>query len=128
MPADTNTNTKPRCIRVLILEDNATDAEINIRALRQAGFDPEWTLAQKESDFLAALETLPDLILSDYALPQFDGIRAVEVLRERGLDIPFILISGTLGEEVAVTSIKRGADDYLLKGQMTRLGPAVTSA
>jgi len=124
----TGRNVNPRRIRVLILEDNPTDAEINIHELRQAGFDPEWARVQTETAFLAALDPAPDLILSDYTLPQFDGMRAVELVRGRGLDIPFIFISGTLGEEVAVTSIKRGADDYLLKEHMTRLGPAVTGA
>ena len=115
-------------IRVLVLEDNPAEAEINIRELRRAGFDPEWLCVETESDFLAALSPPPDLILSDYSMPQFDGMRAVALLRERKLDTPFILISGTMGEEVAVKSIKEGADDFLLKDRLARLGPAVVSA
>ena len=117
-----------RQIRVLLLEDSRTDAEIVVRALKQAGFEPDWTRVDTEHEFWEAVNDSPELIISDYALPQFDGILAVQMLRERDLDIPFILISGTLGEELAVTSIKHGADDYLLKGQLARLGPAVNAA
>jgi PAS domain S-box-containing protein len=113
---------------VLILEDNSTDAEIMLRALRQAGFDPEWKRVESEPDFLAALDTAPELILSDYSLPRFDGLNALRLLRERQLDIPFILISGTLGEEAAVSAIKLGADDYILKDRLARFEPAVKQA
>lgn len=117
-----------RPIRILVLEDRVTDAEMMIRELQRAGFDPHWQRVQTEKDFLAQLETAPDLILSDYSMPQFDGIRAVTLLRERGLEIPFILISGTLGEEAAVEAMKHGATDYLLKDRIARLGPAVERA
>ena len=117
-----------KSLRVLLLEDSALDAEVVIRELRRAGFVPEWTRVETKVDFLAALDTTPDLILSDYALPHFDGLRAVKLLRERGLDIPFILISGTLGEEAAAEAMKQGASDYLLKDRLTRLGPAVERA
>ena len=115
-------------LRVLVLEDNAMDAEMVIHALCRAGFDPEWKRVETEADFLAALDTSPELILSDYALPQFDGLRAAILLREHGLDIPFILISGTIGEDAAVEAMRHGAADYLLKDRITRLGPAVERA
>lgn len=115
-------------IRVLVLEDSATDAEINIRELRRAGFDPKWKRVETEADFLAELDTSPDLILSDYSLPHFDGLRAAKLLCERGQDIPFILISGTVGEDVAVAAMKYGAVDYMLKDRIVRLGPAVEHA
>ena len=115
-------------IRILVLEDRVTDAELMIRELRRAGFDPQWQRVQTETEFLAHLDPAPDLILSDYSMPQFDGIRAVTLLRERGLDIPFILISGTIGEDAAVEAMKHGATDYLLKDRIARLGPAVERA
>lgn len=115
-------------IHVLVVEDRATDAEIAIRELRRAGFDPTWKQVQTPGDFLAALEDSPDLILSDYSMPHFDGLTAVTLLRDRGLDTPFILISGTIGEQAAVEAMKRGATDYLLKDRMARLGNAVQRA
>ena len=117
-----------KSIRVLVLEDRALDAEMNIRELRRAGFDPQWKRVETEADFLAGLATLPDLVLADYALPHFDGLRAVKLLRERGLDIPFILISGTIGEEAAAEAIRLGATDFMLKDRLARLGSAVERA
>ena len=115
-------------LRVLILEDQSSDAELSVLELQRAGFDPEWQRVETESDYLAALNPALDLILADYSLPQFDGLRAMQLLEERGFDIPFILVSGTIGEEVAVEAMKRGAADYLLKDRLTRLGQAVTHA
>src|SRR5262249_51789284 len=83
---------------------------------------------QTESDYLAELERSPDLILADYSLPRFNALRALELLRERGLDVPFIVVTGTIGEEQAVECIKRGAADYLLKDRVGRLGAAVRAA
>ncbi|MGV8942840.1 EAL domain-containing protein [Thermomonas sp.] len=122
------TLTSSRKLRVVVVEDRALDAEIVVRELRSAGFDFDWTRVETEADYLAALDTTPDLIISDYNLPQFDGLRALDLLIERGLEIPFILVSGTIGEEQAVQSIQRGANDYLLKDRLTRLGPAVRRA
>jgi CheY-like chemotaxis protein len=124
----TNSYKGPKKIRVLFVEDNARDAELNVLALEEAGFELEWTRVETEADFIAAIATLPDLIVSDYGLPQFDGMKAVDLLRARRLDIPFILVSGTVGEEVAVLAMKRGADDYLLKDRLARLGAAATQA
>ncbi len=118
----------PTPLRVLILEDQPADAEMALRELRQAGFDPEWQRVETEKEYLAALHPALDIILSDYSLPQFDGLSALRLLRARGLDLPFILISGTIGEDIAVESLKLGADDYLMKDRLTRLGPAVKSA
>src|SRR6266850_6792707 len=115
-------------INVLIVEDSPDDAELIVNQLRQAGFEPKWNRVENEPNFLAQLETSPDVILSDYSMPQFTGLKAVELLRARGLDTPFILISGTMGEEIAVEAIKRGATDYLLKDRIGRLGNAVRRA
>ena len=115
-------------LRLLLLEDNPADAELMVREVRRAGFDLDWQRVENEPDFLTALNPIPDLILSDYNLPQFDGLAALALVIERGLDIPFILVSGTIGEELAVEALKMGAADYLLKDRMTRLGQAVLAA
>ena len=117
-----------RQLRVVVVEDNVQDAEIIVRELRNAGFGVDWIRVENEAQYLAALEPLPDLITCDYSLPSFDGLLALDLLVERELEIPFILISGTIGEEKAATAIQRGADDYLLKDRLTRLGPAVHQA
>ncbi|MDY7077771.1 MAG: histidine kinase [Chloroflexota bacterium] len=123
----------PPPLRVLILEDRPADAKLMLRELHQAGFEPDWECAETEADYVAALrrgtqlyETF-DVILADYSLPQFDALRALHLLREYGLDIPFIVITGSVSEEVAVECMKQGAADYLLKDRLARLGPAVTN-
>lgn len=115
-------------LKVLVLEDKATDAEIVVHELRRAGFAPDWKRVQTESDFVAALNPALDLILADYHLPGFGGMEALKLHRERGLDIPFILVSGTANDENAAACIKAGASDYLLKDRLARLGSAVTNA
>lgn len=99
-----------------------------VAQLQSAGFDPAWNRVETEPDFLAEIKKRPDIILSDYSMPQFTGLRAVELLKKSGLDIPFILISGTVGEEIAVEAMRRGATDYLLKDRIARLGVAVEQA
>jgi signal transduction histidine kinase len=122
-------NKKPELIRILILEDDAIDAELMIEELKRVGFKFQWERVQSEAEFLERLDHGFDIILSDYSMPGFTGFRALELLKERAdLDIPFIIISGTIGEETAVGAIKRGADDYLLKDRIGRLGPAVSRA
>ena len=115
-------------LKVLIAEDNLADAELILRELRKADFDPQWTRVDNEPDFLAALEGDFEIILSDFRMPTFSGLRALELLRENGRDLPFIIISGTIGEETAVEAVQKGADDYLLKDRLKRLGPAVRQA
>jgi two-component system cell cycle sensor histidine kinase/response regulator CckA len=118
----------PKPLRVLIVEDSTTDTELLLAELRRAGFEPQWERVETETDFLRALERGPDLVLSDYSMPRFSGLRAVELARGRGRDIPFFLISGTVGEEIAVEAMRRGATDYLLKDRIARLGSAVEKA
>lgn len=115
-------------LNLLIAEDSQNDAEIVIQELRRAGFNPKWIRVETEPDFLAELKKSPDIILSDYSMPKFNGLRAAQLAKESGLDIPFILISGTVGEDAAVEAMKRGATDYLLKDRITRLGMAVEQA
>ena len=118
----------PVPLRVLIVEDLPDDAELMVLHLTSEGFQPEWQRVQTEADYLAALETNPDLILADWSLPQFSGGRALQMMRERGLDIPFIIVSGSIGEDAAVEAMRQGAADYLLKDRLARLGESVRLA
>jgi PAS domain S-box-containing protein len=115
-------------IQLLIAEDNPADAELVLLALHRAGFAPVWQRVETEADFLRALRPDLDLVISDYSMPQFSGLRALELLQAHGAEIPFITVSGTIGEEQAVETMRLGATDYLLKDQLLRLGPAVTRA
>lgn len=115
-------------LRFLIVEDNPADLRLMAYELARAGFKPEIVRAETETEYIAHLETLPDLILCDYNLPQFDALRALELLHQRSQDIPFLIVSGSIGEETAVQAIKQGATDYLLKDRLGRLGSAVQSA
>jgi len=115
-------------LNILIAEDSPDDAELIVAQLRRDGFEPAWRRVETETDFLAELKKLPDIVLSDFAMPQFDGLRAAQLTRESGLNIPFILVSGTVGEEAAVEAMKQGATDYLLKDRIARLGNAVARA
>jgi PAS domain S-box-containing protein len=92
--------------------------------LRRAGFEPDWHRVDTEEDYLAHLDPGLDLILTDHSMPGFDSPRALSLLQERKLDIPLIVVTGSIGEEKAVELIKRGAADYLLKDRLARLGEA----
>lgn len=112
-------------IRVLILEDRAPDAEIMLLELQRAGFEPIWQRVETKRDFLANLQPSLDVILADFTLPQFNALNASHLMKESGLDIPFIIVTGTVSEEVAVECMKQGAVDYLLKDRLARVGQAV---
>jgi signal transduction histidine kinase/DNA-binding response OmpR family regulator len=99
-----------------------------LRNLKEAEFLVEWQRVESEKDLRAALRQDVDIVLSDYCLPQLDGMRALTIVKETRPDLPFIILSGTIGEETAVEAIKRGASDYLLKDRLARLGPAITHA
>ncbi|MDZ4165649.1 MAG: HD domain-containing phosphohydrolase [Smithellaceae bacterium] len=115
-------------LRVLIVEDNPADVELMILHLTQAGFQIDWQRVETEAGFLAALEAPPGLILSDWSLPRFNGLRALQLLGERGLDIPFIIVSGGIGEDTAMDALRNGADDCVSKHQPARLGHSVRRA
>jgi two-component system cell cycle sensor histidine kinase/response regulator CckA len=111
------------------LEDDANDAAIIQSTLKAGGITCTTTRVQAQDEFEAALEHGGiDLILSDFSLPSFDGFSAIKIARTRQPDLPVIFVSGTLGEELAVDSLKNGATDYVLKERLTRLAPAVTRA
>ncbi len=116
-------------IRVLLLEDNSRDADLTIRTLERAGYSPHCDRVQSKEEFSERIDGREyDVILADYNLPSFDGISALKLFLNRRLDIPFILISGSVGEETAIESLKTGATDYVLKHHITRLGPVVQRA
>src|SRR5206468_13077426 len=113
-------------IQILIIEDRPADAELMLRELRQSDFECWSRRVEIESEFLACLDDEePDLILADYSLPRFDALRALRLLQARGLDIPLIVVTGSMSEEAAVECMKQGATDYLLKDRLARLGEAV---
>lgn len=116
-------------MRVLLVEDVSADAELTIEELRDDGIDCITRWVDTESAFIDALDTFrPDIVLSDLKLPTFDGHRALQLLRERDALIPFVFVSGTMGEDVAVEALRKGATDYILKGHRARLAAAVRRA
>jgi diguanylate cyclase (GGDEF)-like protein/PAS domain S-box-containing protein len=116
-------------IKVLFVEDVRTDAELEARELRRAGMAVEHRLVETEHQFLTTVaEFTPDIILSDFSMPQFDGMAALALARETCPLIPFIFVSGTLGEEYAIRALQQGAADYVLKTNLIRLPAAVTRA
>jgi PAS domain S-box-containing protein len=118
-----------RALRILILEDLPSDAELMIYELRQAEIAHSCRRVADREPFVAALaENWPDLILSDFHLPNFDGLEALALAQAACPDTPFIFVSGAMGEEVAIDALKRGATDYVLKDRLSRLGPAVQRA
>jgi len=118
-----------REIRALILEDNPADRELLERELRKGGIAFTAQCVETRVDFLRELEAFrPDIVLSDFALPTFDGLTALTLTKELHPDLPFIFVSGTIGEETAVQALTRGATDYLLKGHTKRLCQAVLRA
>ncbi len=118
-----------RSLRILILEDMASDAELMIYELRQAHIAHSYRRVTDREQFTTALrEEKPDLILSDFHLPSFDGLEALTLAQSLCPDVPFIFVSGAMGEEVAIDSMKRGATDYVLKDRLSRLAPAVRRA
>jgi len=116
-------------IRILILEDDPLDAELAIANLETEGYRCRWRSVDSRDDFIHELDTGSwDIVLSDYKLPDFDGLSALELFLERNMNIPFILVSGYIGEEAAIQILKAGATDYVLKNRLQRLGPAVKRA
>ncbi|MCJ7435705.1 MAG: diguanylate cyclase [Anaerolineales bacterium] len=113
-------------LAVLIVEDLESDAQLIVRLLKKAGYELVYEQVETAEQMRSALEKRTwDIVISDYSLPQFDGRAALELLKEKRLDIPFIVVSGTIGEERAVAMMKAGAHDYVMKGNLARLTPAV---
>jgi PAS domain S-box-containing protein len=115
-------------LRVLILEDSETDAELVLYELRRSGYKPDWSRVDNEADYLNSLSPALDIILADYSMPDFDALRALHILKSQDMDIPFIVVTGAVGEEVVAECMRQGATDYLLKDRLGRLGSAVERA
>src|SRR5258708_6199144 len=117
---------KDEPLRLLLVEDNDDDAELVVRELRRAGYVPDVERVMSGPAFVAALAAGGwDIIVSDHTMPGYGGLTALADLRSSGLDIPFILVSGTIGEAVAVEAMRSGAQDYVLKQDLTRLPVAI---
>ena len=116
-------------VRVLLTEDVSADAELVVRELKRAGLRFTHQVVETEEAFVRALrEFAPDVILSDFSMPGFDGMAALALSRELSPDTPFVFVSGTIGEEYAIRALKSGATDYVLKTNLVRLPAAVERA
>jgi len=120
--------TDSKLLNVLVLEDHPVDAELVLYEMKRSGYNCISKRVDTKDDYLRAIEEGPDIILADYSLPQFTALQALLLLQERGLDIPFIVVTGTISEEAAVETMVLGAADYLLKDRLSRLGQAVQRA
>lgn len=120
--------TASRPLRILHVEDSEPDHELMIAQLRRGGIDPQVQRVDTEGDFLRALQRPWDAIISDFNLPGFSGLVALDLLKAQDSDVPFILVSGEIGEETAVEAMRNGATDYLLKNNLARLAPALLRA
>ncbi len=119
----------PRPVSILMLEDSLLDRDLSVARMERDGFSLDLHHAVGREDFVRLLEQRPyDVILADYDVPGFNGMLALDMVRERDPQVPFIFISGVVGEEVAINSLHRGATDYVLKQRLDRLGPAVRRA
>lgn len=114
-----------RPLKLLLVEDDASDAELLVVLLGAEGYALDCVCVDNERDFLRGLQDNPDLIISDYHMPGFNGQRALILRNMHKPDIPFIMVSGTIGEEIAVEIMKMGAADYLMKDRLARLGLAI---
>ena len=112
-------------LRVLMVEEDSADQELITKELEGAGFEPAVTAVEIEREYFSQLDLEHDVIISEYALLQFDALRALQILKEKNLKIPFVVIGGKLGEELAVECIKQGAADFVIKSRLNRLGQVV---
>jgi CheY-like chemotaxis protein len=112
-------------LRLLLIEDMEDDAALLLLLLRQGGYEVDSERVDSASSLARALDRKWDIIISDHSMPHFSGIDALKLTRARGLEVPFIFVSGTMGEGIAVTAMKSGAQDYLMKTNLNRFVPAV---
>src|ERR1039457_5498722 len=115
-----------KALRVLIADDSENDVLLILRVLRKAGYSPVYERVSTAPDMKAALERQTwDIVISDYEMPHFGGFEALQLLKESGHDLPFILVSAVVSEETAVAAMKAGAHDYIMKRNLVRLPPAI---
>src|SRR5687768_6088115 len=116
-------------LNILFIEDNPDDVDLTVLELNRSGFKINWQRVDTEIHLRQTLsDWQPDIILSDYSMPSFNGMAALEITRELVPAIPFIFISGTIGEELAIESIHRGATDYVLKDNLRRISTSIKRA
>jgi len=113
-------------LRILVVEDSQDDTLLLLRELRRGGYEPTFERVDTPEAMSAALDRQNwDLVVADFSMPRFNALAALELLKKKGLDLPFIIVSGTIGEELAVAAMRNGAQDYIMKGNLARLVPAV---
>lgn len=112
-------------VRILFIEDNEDDFALILREIKKAPFEIEYSLVENEKGFETEIKNKWDIIISDYSLPGFNGYEALKICNKKGIDTPFIVVSGTVGEDIAVDMMKSGAKDYIMKKDMARLVPAI---
>jgi len=118
--------TMQKSLRLLAIEDSEEDVILLTRELRAGGYEPDWERVETAEAMKSAIAQKQwDIIISDYIMPQFSGLDALDLLKQSGIDIPFIIVSGKIGEDIAVEAMKAGAHDYIVKGNLARLVPAV---
>src|SRR6478672_1543956 len=111
-----------KSLRVLMVEDSEDDAHFLVRELKRGGFEPVFERVETSKGLASALERQSwDIIISDHSMPGFGSLDALELVKGKELDVPFIVVSGAIGEDMAVKAMKAGASDYLMKSQLTRL-------
>src|ERR1051326_511894 len=116
----------PKPLRLLVVEDSPQDTFLLVRELRRGGYAPSWERVETPAAMTEALDRQNwDLVVADFSMPQFNALAALGLLRDRGGDPPFIIVSGTIGDELAAKAMQTGAQDYILKGNLSRLVPAV---
>jgi DNA-binding NtrC family response regulator len=116
----------PIPLRILTVDDSKDDVLLILREIRRGGYEPVFERVETPAAMKTALEGSSwDVIISDYVMPQFGGLEALRVLKESGQDLPFIIVSGKIGEDIAVGAMKAGAHDYIVKGNLARLVPAI---
>src|ERR687889_1900017 len=115
-----------RTLRVLLVEDSEDDALLLLRELKRSGYEPDYERVDTAPGMEAALDARDwELVISDHSMPTFSSSSALQLLQRKGLDLPFIIVSGNIGEEVAVAAMRAGAHDYIMKGNLARLGAAI---
>ncbi|WP_051617183.1 ATP-binding response regulator [Desulfonatronovibrio hydrogenovorans] len=112
-------------LHVLIVEDSQDDVQLVLRALEKGGYQPVYERVETAEDLSKALDKSWDLIISDHVMPRLDSFQALKILQQTGQDIPFILVSGSIGEETAVKAMRNGVNDYIMKDKLARLVPAI---
>ncbi|TAK09280.1 MAG: response regulator [Candidatus Manganitrophaceae bacterium] len=115
-----------KSLRVLIVEDSEDDTALVLETLKERGYNPVYKRVEIPEEMIDALRQSPwDVVVSDYTMPRFNALAAMRLIKEAGLDIPFIIVTGSIGEEIAVRAMKAGAHDYMMKDNLSRLSPAI---